>query len=231
MKKRWIYTAIALALIVAVVFIVVNRNVPKDSEISQDGPEEDVEDMEDEEVDEDGDGEKDIDEEEEISDEGGPQSERPDTEDSEDIDFGDQEIEIGKKLPDFQLENLEGERVRLRDLEDKIVLINFWATWCPYCVEEMPDLQRLKEENDDLKIIAVNVNETKEEAQTYIEEGGYDFEVLLDPEGEVAMQYQAFNLPISYFVDKDGIFLGNHPGMMTYEQMDGVLEQIREMQD
>ena len=135
--------------------------------------------------------------------------------------------ELGKPLPDFTLKNLDGEDVTLSDTKDKIVLVNFWATWCTWCAKEMPDLQKLKEKNDDLLVLAVNVNETKEAAQKYIKDGGYDFEVLLDAGGTVYAQYLATGLPASYFVDKDGKFVGRVPGMMTYDQMNEILEDIR----
>src|SRR5699024_7338035 len=116
--------------------------------------------------------------------------------------------EVGKPLPDFTLENLKGEQVTLSGIKDKIILVNFWASWCTWCDKEMPDLQKLKEENDDLMVIAVNVEESREKAQEYITEGGYDFEVVLDEKGDTSAQYLVSGLPASYFVDKSGKFVG-----------------------
>ena len=133
----------------------------------------------------------------------------------------------GEPLPDFTLKNLKGEDVSLSSIEDKIVLINFWATWCQYCREEMPDLQKLKEENDDLVVLAVNVDETKKQAEDYVNDGGYDFEVLLDEDGKLAAQYLVTGMPSSYFVGTDGKYVGRVPGMITYEQMNQILDNIR----
>ena len=138
------------------------------------------------------------------------------------------EIEVGKVLPDFTLKNLDGKDISLSDYKDKIVLINFWATWCGFCDAEMPDLQRLHEENDDLVVLAVNVLEEKDVVEKYVEKGGYDFEVVLDAEGRVSHDYFVSGLPASYFTNKDGIFLGRVPGMLTYDQMNEILEGIRE---
>lgn len=137
------------------------------------------------------------------------------------------DIAIGKESPDFTLKNLDGEEVSLSDYRGKIVLINFWATWCTWCDKEMPDLQKLDEENDDLVVLAVDVMEDKETVKGYIEKGGYEFEVVLDEDGEVAKTYLVSGFPTSYFVDEEGILLGGVPGAMTYEQMNSILESIR----
>lgn len=141
-----------------------------------------------------------------------------------------QDIEIGKEAPDFTLKNLNGEEVSLSDYRGKIVLINFWATWCMYCDKEMPDLQKIHEENDDLVVLAVDSMEDKETVKKYIEKGGYDFEVVLDQDGKVSQTYLVSGLPTSLFVDEEGILLLGVPGMLTYEQMNSVLEKIREIE-
>lgn len=146
-------------------------------------------------------------------------------EETEEEDF---EIAIGKESPNFTLKNLDGEEVSLSDYRGKIVLINFWATWCPWCDKEMPDLQKLDEENDDLVVLAVDVMEDKETVKKYIEKGKYNFEVVLDEDGEIAKTYLVSGLPASYFVDEEGILLGGVPGAMTYEQMVAILDSIRE---
>nr|WP_246579235.1 TlpA disulfide reductase family protein [Alkaliphilus flagellatus] len=138
------------------------------------------------------------------------------------------EIEVGKEAPNFTLRNLDGEEISLQDYRGKIVLINFWATWCVYCDIEMPDLQKLDKENEDLVVLAVDVMEDKEAVEKYIKEGGYDFEVVLDEDGAIAKTYLVSGYPASYFVDEEGIFQGSVPGMMTYEQMNQALQHIRE---
>lgn len=92
----------------------------------------------------------------------------------------------------------------------------------------MPDLQKLDKENDDLVVLAVDVMEKKSLVEEYIKKGGYDFQVVLDEDGDIAKTYLVSAFPTSYFVDKDGILLGGVPGMMTYVQMTQILEGIRE---
>lgn len=138
------------------------------------------------------------------------------------------DLEVGKEAINFTLENLDGEEVSLEDYRGKIVLLNFWATWCGFCDKEMPDLQKLQDENEDLVVLAIDVMEDRKTVENYIEEGGYDFEVLLDVKGEVAAEYFISAFPTSYFVDKEGVFLGGIQGMLQYPQMVQILESIRE---
>lgn len=132
------------------------------------------------------------------------------------------------EAPDFTLKNLAGEEVSLSDYRGKIVLINFWATWCMWCDKEMPDLQRIQDENEDLVVLAVDVMEKEDEVKKYIEKGKYTFEVVLDEEGEIAQTYLVSGFPTSYFVDEEGILLGGVPRMMTYDEINDILKSIRE---
>lgn len=138
------------------------------------------------------------------------------------------DIAVGELAPDFTLLNLDGEEVSLSDYRGQYVLINFWATWCKYCDIEMPDLNKLNEENEDLVVLAVNVMEDENTVDDYIKEGGYSFPVVLDKEGEIAITYLVSAFPTSFFIDKEGILLGGVPGMMTYAQMNQILDGIRE---
>lgn len=138
------------------------------------------------------------------------------------------EIEVGKEAPNFTLKNLEGGSASLKDYKGKIVLINFWATWCKYCDKEMPDLQKFNDENDDLIVLAVDVNESKNTVEKYIKKGEYTFPVLLDEDSKLASTYLVSAYPTSYFVNEKGILLGAIQGMMTYEKMNEVLDIIRQ---
>ena len=231
MKRNWIYIVILIALAIGFFYIVLEKPEPEQPIIDQDqgqidkdvpgepgnepaGPSEELP-NEDKSLPQEGLDEEGL--EEEHSDDDGHNHDLADI------------PEVGKPLPDFTLENLKGEQVTLSGIKDKIILVNFWASWCTWCDKEMPDLQKLKEENDDLMVIAVNVEESREKAQEYITEGGYDFEVVLDEKGDTSAQYLVSGLPASYFVDKSGKFVGRVPGMMTFEQMNEVLNNIRDL--
>ena len=137
------------------------------------------------------------------------------------------DIAVDAPAPDFTLENLAGESVSLSDYEGKIVLLNFWATWCGYCDQEMPDLNKFDKEYEDVVVLAVDVMEEKSEVEDYIEDGGYEFEVVLDIEGEVAKTYLIGGYPTSYFIEEDGRLIGRVQGPLEYEQMKDIIEQIK----
>ncbi len=138
--------------------------------------------------------------------------------------------EIGEKLPDFTLENRAGEIKSLRDYEGVITFLNFWESWCPPCKKEMPDFQRISEEYDDVLILTVNMESEKDRqlVEDFLDEGGYTFEVLLDQKQEVARDYYISSIPSTFFIDKNGVYRGNWPGMLTYEQMVEAIESLRE---
>lgn len=136
-------------------------------------------------------------------------------------------ITLDENGEEVLLKNLAGEDVSLADYRGKIVFLNFWATWCGYCDAEMPDLQRLENENDDVAVIAVDVKEDQALVEEYIQEGGYEFEVVLDTDGIVAQEYLISAFPTTYVIREDGTISRWFPGMLTYEQMEELLEIAR----
>lgn len=109
---------------------------------------------------------------------------------------------------DFVLEDAEGNSHRLSDYRGKVVALNFWATWCPPCLREMPSMQRLKNQVDDsdFVILAVNVGEDEETVFRFIFafDDPIDFPLLLDQEGKVTEQWPVVGLPTSFILDKQG---------------------------
>ncbi len=125
--------------------------------------------------------------------------------------------------PDFELESLDGSTIKLSEMRDKNIILNFWATWCGFCVVEMPDLQKLQEAHmNDLLILAVNVGESKEVVQTFMEENNLDLTVLLDTDMNVANTYGLRSFPTTISVNKDGEIIKGYVGMLTYEQMEQI---------
>lgn len=128
--------------------------------------------------------------------------------------------EVGKKAPNFTLKNMNGNKVTLRDLEGEKVFINFWASWCPPCQTEMPDIQKLyKNHGNDIKIIAINLEEKKEAVKKYLENENLTFPVLLDKNKKVASKYLVRAIPTSYFINENGIITAKHLGILNYKDM------------
>lgn len=140
----------------------------------------------------------------------------------------------GGAAEDFELETLSGERRTLSDYEGKVVFLNFWATWCAPCVEEMPAMQTLADrfEGDGLRVVAVNVRERREQAGAFVEELGLEYTVLLDSNGEALSAYNVRGLPTTIIIDREGQIvgtkLGYHPwdDPETLEAFEALLQQV-----
>jgi thiol-disulfide isomerase/thioredoxin len=130
--------------------------------------------------------------------------------------------------PDFKLKDLSGKEVSLSDFKGKRVFVNFWATWCPPCKAEMPELEKLYQETktSDLVIIAVDLGEDKATVQKFIEKNKYNFQVLLDTNNEAASLYGIRSIPTSYFIDKDGYIVNGKIGAMNLEEMRSYVNSI-----
>ena len=135
--------------------------------------------------------------------------------------------EVDRGAPEFTLENLDGEQVSLSDYKGKIVFLNFWATWCGFCVKEMPDLDKFDKEHEEVVVLAVDVMEEEGKVREYIEEGGYDFDVALDLDGQISRDYLVSAYPTSYFIETDGTLIGRVAGLLEYDQMLEILDSIK----
>jgi thiol-disulfide isomerase/thioredoxin len=133
------------------------------------------------------------------------------------------------KAIDFKLKDLNGKEVSLSDYKGKKVFLNFWASWCPPCKAEMPEMEKLYQEtkDSDLVILAVNLSEDKSTVQNFIKNNKYTFSVLLDSDNAAAMKYQVVSIPTSYFIDKEGNVVAKHIGSMTLENMKSYIDNIK----
>lgn len=126
---------------------------------------------------------------------------------------------IGLKAPDFELKNLAGETVKLSDFEGKKVMLNFWATWCPPCKAEMPDMQKFyMEAGDEIVILAVNIDAMNDVAG-FAKQMGVNFPILLDEDDQVSNTYQILSIPTTYFIDEKGVIKYKHLSAMNVEMM------------
>ena len=135
-----------------------------------------------------------------------------------------------RPAPNFVLADYDGRAVRLSDFRGKTVLLNFWATWCTTCEAEMPDMQRLAEENpDDLVVLAVNQAEGKGRAKSWSDARGLTaLTFVLDSNEEVTDAYRLpSGLPHSFFIDQNGIVRIVQHGGIRFEQMQQFLEETR----
>ncbi|RNF39872.1 peroxiredoxin family protein [Planococcus salinus] len=137
-------------------------------------------------------------------------------------------LAIGQTAPDFELTTAQGETMRLSDYRGQKVFINFWATWCPPCRAEMPDMQKLYEQTD-IEILAVNLTDTESSASKaaeFVEELGLTFPIPMDEESTVSDLYQVRAYPTSYMIDTQGRISYVAPGALNYDKM---LQEVEKM--
>jgi cytochrome c biogenesis protein CcmG/thiol:disulfide interchange protein DsbE len=116
---------------------------------------------------------------------------------------------VGVAAPDFTLSALDGGTVRLSELQGRVVIVNFWASWCPPCVNETPRLVRWYElhQADGLAIVGVDTlyQDSRDAVQSFTRQQQVSYPVLLDDVGDISRQWQARQLPRSYVLDRDGV--------------------------
>lgn len=129
-------------------------------------------------------------------------------------------LEVGQRAPQFELETTEGQPVSLADYAGQQVILNFWATWCPPCREELPELIEFGE---DTGIPVLGVNATKNErlgkrdVDAFLQEVPVSFPILLDETGTVEKTYRVVALPTTYVIGPDGIITAKQVGPVDFD--------------
>lgn len=139
-------------------------------------------------------------------------------------------LEIGSAAPAFDLPGLDGKKVSLNSYKGKVVLLDFWATWCGPCRMTMPVLDRLQKEYPaDMTVLAINLQEPPDVVRKYVREQGVAARVLLDESGAVGETYGTGSIPMQVLIDRAGIVrhiqLGFHPDMTS--QLRTAIEKVR----
>jgi peroxiredoxin len=132
--------------------------------------------------------------------------------------------------PDFTLKDLNGNDVKLSDYKGKIVIVNFWAVWCKYCLIEMPDFNELNTElqkENEVVILAINSQESPEKVKEYISSSNIDLKVLLDQDGAVTQTYGITGFPTTFFINKDGTLYTYISGMTDKKTLLEYINKIK----
>ena len=136
----------------------------------------------------------------------------------------------GQPAPDFALKSSTGENLRLSEFRGDVVMINFWATWCGPCRQEMPLLDELynRYERVGFNLLGVNIDDDSRRAMQMIDELGVDFPVLFDARKEVSELYEVEAMPVTVIVDREGTVRYVHHGYKPgYEEK--YLDQVRSL--
>ncbi len=136
-------------------------------------------------------------------------------------------VVTGEQAPDFRLVLADGSSLALSDLKGRPVLINFWATWCPPCRSEMPDIiDRYNQNADDLVVLAINTREGMDLVEPFAQSFGITMPVVLDQTGSIMDLYEVRSMPTSYFIDRDGRIVMRWVGLMSPDVLDSFLKII-----
>lgn len=132
--------------------------------------------------------------------------------------------EVGSKVADFELESFEGQKIKLSQFAGKPVLIDFWAAWCPFCVEEMPEIEKIHQEfGDKLLVYGIHRSETEgiEKGAEFAKERGVTYPLLKDATGQVYKTLTGGRnfMPYALYIDKEGRIVKVKAGPKTAEEM------------
>jgi peroxiredoxin len=134
---------------------------------------------------------------------------------------GIQAVKSGKKAPNFSLADLKGKKSELKHFKGKVVFLNFWATWCGPCKEEMPSMEALYNQfkEKDFVFLAISVDyEGVKPVKEYIEKQRYTFPVLIDPKCETLDLFEVKGIPTTFLIDKKGIMIGRAIGPKDWKR-------------
>ena len=136
----------------------------------------------------------------------------------------------GQVAPDFVLRSATGENLRLSEYRGDVVLINFWATWCGPCRQEMPLLDDLygRYQRVGFNLLGVNIDEDSRRAMQMVQELGVNFPVLFDENKEVSKLYEVAAMPVTILVDREGIVQRYNPGDLSHEELVALIEPLLE---
>jgi len=140
----------------------------------------------------------------------------------------DSSAHAGQPALDFALQDLAGNSMRLSNLRGQVVLVNLWATWCPPCLAEMPDLSALylAHKDEGFIILGVDDQERKETVSEFLKRTPLPYPVLLDPDSRVSRAYGVSFLPMSILIDRRGVLRALFPGQSNRAKLEAAIKPL-----
>lgn len=143
------------------------------------------------------------------------------------LDSGTQRPTEGSVAPDFSYTMADGTRHKLSDLRGTLVIVNFWASWCGPCRTEMPTFEQASQNNrDDLVILAVNRNEAPNVIRAFGQELNLTFPLITNMAGDIGDRYGATSLPMTFFINREGMIQRRHVGIVSAVQLEEYLAEL-----
>jgi peroxiredoxin len=136
-------------------------------------------------------------------------------------------IEEREQAAPFTAQALDGDgEIALGDFRGTPVFLNFWASWCGPCREEMPDLQAFQERTPEVQVLGLAVNDDPSDSRRFAREVGVDFPLAIDRRGSIANEYSATGLPVTVVIDAEGRIASTWFGLISPEQLDEFAAQL-----
>jgi peroxiredoxin len=138
------------------------------------------------------------------------------------------DVSEGNVAPEFVLNSINDEKVKLSNIKKDVVIINFWATWCDYCKREMPAFETVygKYKDKNIEIISINLQESNNDVNKFIKEYNLTFPVVIDADGEVSKKYKITTVPTTYLLDSKGKVIKKNVGEMDEAMLEDWIKQI-----
>lgn len=137
-------------------------------------------------------------------------------------------VEEGAPAPQVDLDMFDGSTRSLSDLYgDRPLIVNFWASWCPPCVTEMPDIEQVHQQlGGQVDFLGINTQDGEEEARRLVGETGVTYPLAWDREGEIFETFGVFGMPSTFFISRDGRVVGRHTGLLTEETLRQKIDEL-----
>ena len=137
-----------------------------------------------------------------------------------------EETAAGPPVPDRVFETFDGGQLSLAELSGEPLVVNFWASWCPPCVAEMPDFERVHlDRAEEVRFVGLNTQDRREQAEALAVQTGVSYELGFDPDGALARDFEVISMPSTYFVDADGAIVHRHAGLLTEQQLRDLIDE------
>jgi cytochrome c biogenesis protein CcmG, thiol:disulfide interchange protein DsbE len=123
-------------------------------------------------------------------------------------------------VPDLEVDDFTGQRVSLADYTGTPLVVNFWASWCPPCIAEMPDLEAVHQAAAGrVTFVGINTQDTQQRAGELVEQTGVSYDLVRDPDAELFQAFGVFAMPTTFYVDASGSIVARHSGLLTRDAL------------
>lgn len=132
----------------------------------------------------------------------------------------------GPPVPDRTYETFDGDQTSLPAFAGEPLVVNFWASWCPPCIAEMPEFEQVHlARQDEVRFIGLNTQDNREQAERLREDTGVTYDLGLDPDGALFADFEVIGMPSTYFVDAQGAIVHRHAGILSEQQLHDLIDE------